>query len=340
MAKIISIFILQFNIKYIYLQYKIKKDYIMANCNSLFQSFNGELEILSSKKDKMRTSRENLREQIRDHFTEKHPAYYPSFFIQGSYKLGTCIRTKDDHCDMDDGVYFKSNPENVTGATLQNWVMDAVEGTTNASPIHKNKCIRVDYKAGYNIDLPVMVFDENVDCHPKLAMRDGDFREDDPKEFVDYYKNKKSPQMNRLVRYLKAWCDNVRDSMPSGLSMTVLTLKHFQSNGRDDVALKFLLVEMEKSLNVFFACYMPTTPRDNLFYGYSDTKKQKFMDRLHDFVVDAKTAIDEPNQLKASKLWRKHLGERFPLGEDKDEDRETTASNVRPVIGNSSPYYG
>ena len=87
----------------------------MANCHNLFQEFNGELDILSSKKDKMMTSRENLRRKIKDYFKEEHPGYAPKFYIQGSYKLGTCIRTKDDHCDLDDGVYFKSNPDDVTG---------------------------------------------------------------------------------------------------------------------------------------------------------------------------------------------------------------------------------
>ena len=311
----------------------------MANCHSLFQEFNDELTILSSKKDKMMTSRDNLREKIRKHFSEHHPDYAPSFYIQWSYKLGTCIRTKDDLCDLDDGVYFKSNPDGVTGATLQGWVMDAVDGTTDASPKHKNKCIRVDYKAGYNIDLPVMVFDEEVDAHPQLAVRDGDFQEDDPKEFVDYYKARKTPQKNRMVRYLKAWCDNVRDSMPSGLSMTVMTLDHYQYNDRDDVALKFLLIEMENALKWSFSCIMPTTPGDDLFAGYSEAKKQKILDRLHAFVEYAKAAVDEPNQLKASKLWRKHLGDRFPLGEDKGEDNAAKASALRSVIGTSTPYW-
>lgn len=310
----------------------------MSNCHNLFQEFNDELEILSTKKDKMITSRENLREKIRDYFAEEHPNYVPSFFIQGSYKLGTCIRTKDDHCDMDDGIYFKSNPDDVTGATLQNWIMNAVDGTTDATPIHKNKCIRVDYKAGYNIDLPVMVFNEDVDLHPLLAVRDGDFQEDDPKEFVDYCKKRKTPQKNRMVRFLKAWCDNVRDSMPSGLSMTVLTLKHYQYNDRDDVALKFLLVELESALKYNFTCYMPTTPYDNLFKDYSEAQKQIILDRLHSFVMDAKAAVDESNQLTASELWRKHLGDRFPLGEDNNEKTAEKVGPLTSVIGSSKPY--
>lgn len=317
----------------------------MANCHDLFKGFNCELDILDSKKTKMMTSRKNLREKIKTFFSDNHQGYAPSFYTQGSFKLGTCIRTKDDHCDLDDGVYFKSNPDNVTGATLQDWVMDAVDGTTDASPSHKNKCIRVNYQAGYNIDIPVMVFDKEIDAHPHLAVRDGDFRDDDPKEFVDYCtshgvgKKDVQNQRHRMVRYLKAWCDNVRDSMPSGVSMTVMTMNLYQSNDRDDVALKFLLVEMEKRLNSYFCCYMPTTPYDNLFKDYSDTKKQKIMDRLHDFVEDARQAVEESNQLKASKLWRKHLGDRFPLGEDKDEEQSDKTKLLSSVIGNSRPYW-
>lgn len=38
----------------------------MANCHELFSTFNDELKILSSKKDKMITSKDNLRKVIRD----------------------------------------------------------------------------------------------------------------------------------------------------------------------------------------------------------------------------------------------------------------------------------
>ena len=309
----------------------------MANCHELFSTFNDELKILSSKKEKMITSKDNLRKVIRDHFSNNHPNYTPTFYIQGSYKLGTSIRNKEDHCDLDDGVYFKSNPDNVTGTTLQNWVYDAVTGVTAATPTHKSKCIRVDYQAGYHIDLPVMVFDNSTDDHPMLAVKNEDFKTDDPKEFVDYYKKHKTDQMTRIVKYLKSWCDHKRESMPSGLSMTVLALEHYQSNERDDIALKFILIEIEKALQKEFKCKMPTTPEDDLFAGYSETKRNNFMNNLSNFVSDAKAAIDEKNQLKASKLWRKHLGDRFPLGEDKDES--TSENALRSVAGTSRPYY-
>lgn len=308
----------------------------MANLNYLFQQFNDELTVTDSKKSKMINSREHLREKIRKSFEKNHKGYAPKFYIQGSYKLKTLIRTKDDTCDLDDGVYFKNNPENITGTTLQRWVKEAVDGSTDATPTHKKKCVRVDYKAGYNIDLPVMVFDEDNDDHPLLAVKNNDFQVDDPKEFVDYFKDNKTDQMIRVIKYLKAWCDHKREDMPSGLAMTVLSLKHFQENDRDDVALKYLLIEIEKQLKKNFRCIMPTTPKDDLFADYSEVKKNNFMDNLSAFIKDAKRAIEEPNHQKASIIWKKHLGDRFPLGEDKDEKR---SNNFTKTIGTSKPYH-
>lgn len=308
----------------------------MANLDNLFREFNAELCITATKKSKMISSKDHLRNKIKDHFKENHPGYTPKFYIQGSYKLKTSIRTKDDTCDLDDGIYFESNPDNVTGTTLQKWVKEAVGGTTDATPIHKRKCIRVDYKAGYNIDLPVLVFDEENDEHPMLAVKNDEFQIDDPKEFVDYFQENKTDQMIRIIKYLKSWCDHKRNEMPCGLAMTVLALDNFQPNQRDDISLKYTLIEIEKSLKQRFKCQMPTTPYDDLFADYSETKKKNFLENLSAFIEDAQKAIDESNQLKASKLWRKHLGDRFPLGDDKEDE---SSSNFTRVAENSRPYF-
>ena len=143
--------------------------------------------------------------------------------------------------------------------------------------------------------------------------------------------------MNRMVKYLKAWCDNRRESMPSGIAMTVLVLKHFNPNDRDDIALKFLLIEIEKDLKNDFECILPTTPGDNLFDGYSESRQKVFMDNLANFIADARSAINEKNQLEASKLWRKHLGDRFPLGNDEDESNNKLNS-IASIVGTSKPY--
>lgn len=314
----------------------------MANCDELFRTFNTDLQITDTKNDSLKTSRRKLRKRIRAYFEEHHPDYKPKFFTQGSYPAGTTIRTKDDTCDLDDGVYFESNPDGVSGTTLQKWVKEAVDGTTDASPKHRIKCITVDYKAGYNIDLPVLLFNSKTDAHPCLAINDNDWQEDDPKEFIyEFTKHiDKEKQLVRIVKYLKAWCDFKREKMPSGLSMTVLAMNHVQRNSRDDVALKFTLIEIERELKLAFKCTMPTTPKDNLFDGYNQDRQENFMNNLAEFIKDAKKAVDEEkNQFQASKLWQGHLGDRFSDGEDIDE-RSLDASSLSSVIGTAKPYFG
>ena len=114
----------------------------MANCNKLFLDFNQNLNVLSTKKTKLSTSKKELRRKITDHFKEHHPAYKPKFFTQGSQKLGTVIRIHDDTCDLDDGVYFLCEPD-VTATTLQRWVYDAVKDHTSETAQWRKKCIRV-----------------------------------------------------------------------------------------------------------------------------------------------------------------------------------------------------
>ncbi|MBI9062695.1 MAG: hypothetical protein JEZ14_11975 [Marinilabiliaceae bacterium] len=316
----------------------------MANCHKLFLEFDQNLNITKTKKDKLKISKDNLRDRIRSYFKDNHSNYTPQFYIQGSRKMGTTIRTKDDTCDLDDGVYFISNPDNVTGKTLQSWVKNAVDGTTNATPSHKKKCITVDYSAGYNIDLPILIYDKDEDDHPLLAIKGEDFGDDDPKEFVDHFfdtkkLSHKGAQLVRIIKYLKAWCDYKRNKMPSGLAMTVLAMDHMMKNERDDIAFKFVLVEIETALKSNFKCVMPTTPKDDLFLDYDDTRERNFMNNLADFIKDAKSAIDEKNEAKACKLWRKHLGDKyFPEGEDKDEET-TNSSSLAGIIGGAIPYY-
>lgn len=310
----------------------------MANLHSLFIEFKNELEITKSKKSSLISSKDNLRERIRDYFSKNHPNYVPKFYIQGSYKLKSLIRTKDDTCDLDDGVYFEGNPDDVTATTLQRWVKSAVDGVTDSAVEHRKKCITVDYKAGYNIDLPVLLFDPKIDDHPKLAVKNIGFQEDDPKEFIEKFNEVKTEQMVRVIKYLKSWCDHKRADMPSGLAMTVLAMNNFVGNTRDDIALKFLLIEIENVLKRNFKCVMPTTPKDDLFMNFSDAKRRNFMDNLSKFIEDAKKAVDENNKKVASLLWKKHLGERFPEGKDEDEVLLRSTGLVS-TIGNSKPYF-
>ena len=69
----------------------------------------------------------------------------------------------------------------------------------------------------------------------------------------------------------------------------------------------------------------------NLFEDYSDDRKQKFLNELSKFVDDANKAIEEKNKREASKFWRKHLGERFPLAEDEEDETMSSLNRLREI---------
>jgi len=315
----------------------------MANCHKLFETFNQDISITATKKSALTTSKDGLRERTRKYFKENHPKYEPKFYIQGSFKMKTTIRTKDDTCDLDDGVYFMREPD-VEPATLQGWVWDAVNEYTSTAPEHRKKCVRSIFAGDYEIDMPVY---HKVDGKEyQLAVKNAGWEDSDPKAMVDWFVGKKDAdgKLIKMVKYLKAWCDYKRNKMPNGLAMTILAANAKASivyNDRDDITLKDTLKQIQTTLKMSFTCKVPAVPYDDLFADYDHARQDRFMTALDDFVADAEKALKEENQLKASRLWKKHLGDRFPDGEDKDEDKSEKNSSYASIIrgaGSSKPW--
>jgi hypothetical protein len=298
----------------------------MANCNNLFIKYNDELQINKSKKNRLRDAKDILRKRITKYFADNHPEYVPCFFIQGSYKMRTMIKTKDDECDLDDGVYFLREPD-VSATTVQKWVYQAVEGHTQGGQEHRKKCIRVIYGGDYHIDLPVY-YKTAKDEHPHLAVKNEGWELSDPKEFLEWFKDVKNEQMVRVSRYLKGWGDHKRNNMPSGLIMMVLTEKCLQADDREDIAIYETLKSIDTTLSAYWSCRMPTTPKDDLLSKYDDTFKRNFFSTLRNFIADAKDALEADCQEKASKLWQKHLGIRFPLGEKEEKSEAKSIADA------------
>ena len=310
----------------------------MANCNNLFKKFNGSISIDADKNSKMTNSKTKLRDRIRKWFKDNHPDYEPKFYIQGSYKMKTGIRTKDDICDLDDGVYFFRQP-NVSATTLQKWVHQAVNGYTTTPSEHRKKCIRTIFTSDYEVDHPVYYKVDGEDY--QIAVKDNGFEGSDPKAVIDWFNSNKDKDgvLISTVKYLKAWCDNLRNKMPSGLAMTILAINAKNKivlNQRDDITLKDILKEIKNTLNIKFECIVPAVPYDDLFESYDENRKNNFLKALNDFIDDAEKALKEENELKASKLWRKHLGERFPEG--KDESQSSSSRAAAAAIGASTSF--
>jgi len=308
----------------------------MANTHHLFSKYHDELCIGSKKRERMMNSKNALRDRVRKWFAEHHPEYYPVFFIQGSYKMKTGIRTKDDICDLDDGIYFMRAPD-VSATTLQGWVWEAVNDYTATEPEHRKKCIRSLFAGDYEIDHPVYYKIDGQNY--KIAVKGIGFEDSDPKAVVDWFNKSKDKdgKLLRHVMYLKGWCDHRRNKMPSGLAMTILAVNakaNIVLNDRDDITLRDILKEIKRSLSASFQCVVPAVPNDDLFASYDDTRKNNFLTTLDEFIEDANKALREENELAASKLWRYHLGKGFPEGKDKKQ--ENTSSIVKAVTAGAA----
>lgn len=319
----------------------------MANTNKEFQEYNDELKIPKSKRDKMIISREKAREYIKDWFAENQPDYPVSFWIQGSHKNHLNIRTRDEDCDQDDGVYIDRDPVgSVTGTTLQKWIVEALTGSTSTTPVHKSRCVRNFYKSStlgpYHLDYPAYYKTDSM-AHPLLAVKNSDLEESDPQEFTEWLDEKVAEhgyQLRRIIKYLKGWADHISKNhmMPNGLTLTVLACNKFKEHeGRDDEALYFTLICIYEALDAKWECIMPATPGDNLLGRYDSTFKTNFITALANLINDARKALDEKSTHEATKLWKKHLGKRYPLA--KKPVSVGSRAALGSLVGNNKPYF-
>ena len=304
----------------------------MANCHNLFQDYHGNISIGSKKNEKMKNSKEGLRKRIREWFKANHPEYVPYFYIQGSYKMKNGIRTSEDICDLDDGIYFFRAPD-VTASTLKDWVKQAVDGYTNIAAENRKKCIRTIFSNDYEIDHPVYCKEDGKEY--QIAVNGIGFEDSDPKAVVTWFVSKKDKdgRLLRIVKYLKGWANKQSFKMPSGLALTILATNAKELivlNERDDITTRDILKEIKKELCKDFKCIVPAVPNDNLLENYAN--KEKFLEALDKFIADADSAIRNTNQKEASKLWRNNLGDRFPIGEDKEDNTSRSSAAASGAV--------
>ena len=298
----------------IYLITKEKKNPTdMTNTHNQFLQFAQNISVTGSKTKKLIASRKALQERIIAHFKTKPGVLVPKFYIQGSYKMKTMVLKKDGTYDVDLGVYFLTKPA-IEPKTLQKWVFEAVNGHTSSTPEHKKKCIRVIYKGDFDIDLPVY-YKTSSDLSPYLATKEK-WEESDPKELCDWFNMKKdrAGQMLRLIKYFKIWANTRSGKMPSGIAFTVWVANNFKANERDDIAFYETATAIQNSLYWGISCTNPATPGDDLTSKLDANQKNNFKYALASLVQDAYQAIYQQNDVtKACNVWRKQLGDKFPL---------------------------
>lgn len=325
----------------------------MAVLHKEFTKFNKEIRLSLSRRDMLKGSRKDIKKKIRKWFKDNKPdELKPKFHGQGSFEMRTGVdpipvKDNDDNTllkyDLDFGIYFieKEKEDNKQSVeTWHNWVFQSVEDHTSKKPVRKTTCIRVIYSDGHHIDLPIYYKHDDV---IELAHKSKDWIESDPKEFYEWFNNIKNTQLERIVRYLKAWknfkeLNNSNLKLPSGFELTILAANNYVEDDIDDKAFRETVRKIDTELNKpnGFKCLRPTTPKEeDVFNDYSTTRKSNFLSTLKSLLNDLDRAKDDKNFKKASEILRNnHFGDRFPIGADKDEDEKS--SNLGKCLGAAS----
>lgn len=315
----------------------------MSNLNKIFGEFNEKITLTKAKREDLKTSRNALRDDIRNWFKDSNQTQ-PKFCWQGSYSMKTIINPiGDEEYDLDDGIYLQDFEESksedwIAPSTAHAWIKSAVVDRTERDITDKNTCVRVRYAAGYHIDLPIYIVQDDV---AYLAHKSEGWVESDPKAFREWFldeikKDEKGEQLRRIVKYLKAWKDYKNIDL-KGIEITILATNNFEKYAdRDDKCLRNTLDNIIATLDVNFECIKPVEPGEDLFENKSDSAKDSIISDLESLSETLDSAIKEKNEKEATIKMRKFFGDRFPLGEDMEDFAETKMPGVLKHDGRSA----
>lgn len=318
----------------------------MADSTSAFADFNRSISLTQTDRRFLRAARQAIIRKIERYFKSNPQCPSVEFKIQGSFSMGTIIKPKNGDYDIDIGVYLKGlgnwQINWPTPETASNWLTKALEFHTATRPINKRNCVRIMYRpltngkgVCYHVDLPVYCEYENLlnEKFTRIGIT-GETQWDqksDPIGFTNWFMSKCAinpgdrQQLQRLVKYIKAWKDHVKKNtkFPSGMALTVLIANNYFPDKRDDISFRETIRRAYNNTFVTHGVFLlssiidiaiksPVEPGNNLIERLTSNQLNTFIKKFERLVDDGKKATESKSQRKAEKIWRKHFGDRFP----------------------------
>ena len=247
----------------------------MFNLHKDLHSFcNQHVSLNETQQGEMRDRRDTNRRRLKKGLEDNGNPSISYHVSQGSYAMHTMTQDDNYDYDIDDGVVFvredlvdEDNVE-ITARQAREMVRNALDdGSFDTPPKSKNNCVRVHYKKGYHVDIPV--YRSNSDGSLELASTE--WKYSCPKEITEWYNEsviEKSPdsthgrQMRRITKLLKNFMKSRtswRNKMPSGLILSVLVDKCYVPKiDRDDFSLYQTAIAIKNYLDFSLHVKHPT----------------------------------------------------------------------------------
>ncbi len=236
----------------------------MHDCAADVLAYHGDDVTLGNDERKaMQKRRDANRDRLKDGLDKAAKTTPTEFVAQGSYAMRTMTQHPEMDYDIDDGVYFEKQKlvgprgGEMTSLEARQMVRDAVDdGSFNTPPSVKKNCVRVQYDAGYHVDLPVYrwivettISGQEVSRHAELAS--SEWTRSDARHVTSWFdgeNNRQSPdedngrQMRRIVRLVKKFArsrDSWKRAILSGFGITKLVTECYKADvDREDKALR------------------------------------------------------------------------------------------------------
>lgn len=282
----------------------------------------------------------------------------PSFEIinQGSYGMYTGVNFVDKEYDIDVGLRFNENKDQIEPMDLKKKICNILKNHTEYGAVIKNPCVTVTYKkdgeAAYHVDLVVYTYEDKDDKQSQMYLARGKdpesentcWEKSDPKGLVDYVNNhikneEERKQFRRLVRYIKTW-KNLRFASsgniePPSIGITLLCVEKFRAYKDDDLNALITVLKEIKALFKFkrsdcdskrelyrLECIIPTSLNFNkntdVFKKMCDSQMTDFKDKLDKLIRDLDSVKEEVDELEQCLKLNKIFGDDFERPDKKD----------------------
>lgn len=274
----------------------------MFDCSKDIRQFHDkEVTLPQSEQDEMRQRRNSNRDRLGNGLNREESPAPLEFVTQGSYAMKTMVCDPDNDYDIDDGVYFAiedlvgDRGGEMTSLQARQMVRDAVDdGSFSQAPDVRRNCVRVYYKAGYHVDLPVYrrtvtstFLGEEVSN--ELAAGVG-WKRSDARDVTNWYEDAlansaNGKQLRRLCRILKKFARSRaswRDGILSGFGITILVSECYKHNDREDLALYNTMFAIYLRLQIYLQIEHPVTPDEFITSGTDNAQTRSFRDKLAD----------------------------------------------------------
>ena len=270
--------------------------------------------------------------------------------------MHTMVKDKDSDYDIDDGEAFaKDELVGAQGAEMSSldarkMVRNAIDdGSFEKPPEVKTNCVRVFYKAGYHVDVPVYrILDDG-----SLELASSVWKGSSPTEVTDWYNNaviEKSPDDNngkqmrritRLLKFHKQSRDSWKKSMPSGFEISVLVDEcYFADADREDGSLYETMLGIKDRLERDLEIEHPT--RDEMLTDGPDDANTRLLKEKLIEAVDNLEVLFEPDctRLEALRAWNcvfKHDYWKDLIAEEEEAEKQKRKEEKAELLrgGNS-----